>query len=169
MVAKIRMILWMRKFNQLLSMNKIRTFLNIVYVDDQNWAGRMIEKGKRWDNSKKEIRWDIDWEREDMEENEENDKRTMRVLRDMGNSIERDIRMKEDFPSKNESGKLPMLDTQMWIERTENGDRQIRHELYEKPMVSRLVTMEQSSLPLKTKIQVLAQEVVRWRRNTYLG
>ena len=33
-------------------------------------------------------------------------------------------------------------------------------------MVSRLVTMESSSLPTKTKITVLAQEVVRWRRNT---
>ena len=36
-------------------------------------------------------------------------------------------------------------------------------------MVSRLVTMEKSSLPMKTKITVLAQEIVRWRRNTYRG
>ena len=31
-------------------------------------------------------------------------------------------------------------------------------------MVSRLVTMERSSLPLKTKITVLAQEIVRWKK-----
>ena len=36
-------------------------------------------------------------------------------------------------------------------------------------MVSRLVTMERSSLPIKTKITLLAQEVVRWKRNTYRG
>ena len=76
--------------------------------------------------------------------------------------------MKEDIPSKHEDKKLPVLDTKVWVEKT--GDKEeIRHELYEKPMVSRLVTMEQSSLPTKVKMQVLAQEVVRWRRNTYVG
>ena len=46
---------------------------------------------------------------------------------------------------------------------------QIRYELFEKPMVSRLVTMERSSIPIKTKITVLAQEVVRWKKNSYRG
>ena len=45
--------------------------------------------------------------------------------------------------------------------------QKIRYQLYEKPMLSRLVTMEKSSLPIKTKITVLAQEIVRWKRNTH--
>ena len=31
----------------------------------------------------------------------------------MVNSLEPDIKMKEDYPSGNEDGKLPMLDTKM--------------------------------------------------------
>ena len=66
----------------------------------------------------------------------------------------------------------------MWVEQEKIeggvGNRegmveQIKFELYEKPMVSRLVTMERSSLPLKTKLTVLAQEIVRWRRNCSRG
>ena len=70
----------------------------------------------------------------------------------------------------NRDGKLPILDTKMWVERTGGGgEEQIRYELYEKPMVSRLVTMERSSLPQKTKLTVLSQEIVRWKRNTFRG
>ena len=69
--------------------------------------------------------------------------------------------MKEDTPSDNIDGKLPILDTKMWVEK--DGDvEQVRYELYEKPMVSRVVTMERSSLPIKTKITELSQEVVQW-------
>ena len=88
----------------------------------------------------------------------------------MGNTIDSDIRMKEDVPSLNGDGKLPILDTKMRVEKEgEGGTEQIRYELFEKPMVSRLVTMERSSLPIKTKITVLAQEVVRWKKNSYRG
>ena len=52
----------------------------------------------------------------------------------------------------------------MWVE-----DNKILYQFYEKPMVSKLVIMEQSALSTKVKIQVLAQEVVRRRRNTHMG
>ena len=59
----------------------------------------------------------------------------------------------------------------MWVEREggENGVEQVRYELYEKPMVSRMVTMERRSLPIKMKITVLSQEIVWWNRNTRRG
>ena len=62
----------------------------------------------------------------------------------MGNTISSDIRMKEDVPSDNKDGKLPILDTKMWVETDEDGTEQIRYELYEKPMVSRIMTMKRS-------------------------
>ena len=122
----------------------------------------------------------------DIESGEKSDKKTIRELREMGNTIDRDIIMKEDVPSMNGDNKLPVLDTKMWVEMVDEGGelenvrhhggdhtlkrgkyQQIRYQLYEKPMVSRLVTMEKSSLPIKTKITVLAQEIVRWKRNTH--
>ena len=122
----------MRSFNVMLEKNSLKTYLNIVYVDDQNWAGKALRKGVRWDRDKGEMRWKNEWEVEDIENKEKNDKRTMRELRNMANSIEKDIKMKEDYPSKNKDCKLPMLDTKMWVEKTESGVEQIRHELYEK-------------------------------------
>ena len=35
-VAKLRMIDWMRKFGMLLEKNKITTYMNVVYVDYQS-------------------------------------------------------------------------------------------------------------------------------------
>ena len=82
----------------------------------------------------------------------------------MGNSIDKDIKMKEDSPSDHESRMLPMLDVQMWVERN-----RIRYSFYEKLMVSMLVLMKRSALPTRTKIKILAQEVVRKRINTHQG
>ena len=108
--------------------------------------------------------WRKSWEDEDKEKDEPKDKRTLRELRKMANSLESDIRMKEGAASNHATGKLPMLDVQMWVE---NG--KIAYSFYEKPMVLQLVMMENSALPVKVKIQVLAQEVVRRRRNTHKG
>ena len=144
--------------------------MNAVYVDDQSWAGRALRRGVRWNGGSMSMRWDSMWERDDDSKNEMADVRTFRELRKMGNTISSDIRMKEDVPSSNPDGKLPVLDKKMWVERGEEDSiEQIRYELYEKPMVSRLVTMERSSLPIKTKITVLSQEIVRWKRNTWRG
>ena len=90
-VAKMRMIRWMKKFNNLLLENRIRTYLNSVYVDDQSWAGRALREGVRWDKKKREMRWRVEWEGEDREKGEKNDIRSFRELREMGNSIDEDI------------------------------------------------------------------------------
>ena len=80
-VAKLRMIRWMGKFNNLVRENKIKSYMNIVFVDDQSWAGRAIRRGTRWDREAKEMRWKLEWEREDREGEEPDDKRTFRQLR----------------------------------------------------------------------------------------
>ena len=77
----------------------------------------------RWDKERGNMRWDREWEREDNESGEKADSRTFRELRQLGNSIDPDINMKEDIPSKNEDGKLPVLDTKVWVEREEGGAR----------------------------------------------
>ena len=92
--------------------------------------------------------------------------RTLRQLREMANSLEPDIRMKEDVGSNYTDNKLPMLDVKLWVEKKEGGGEEIMYNFYEKPMVSKIVLMERSSLPIKSKIQILVQEVVRRKRNT---
>ena len=113
----------------------------------------------------------MEWEQEDEERTEPDDRRTLRELRKMANSIEDDIKMKEDVGSNYQDGMLPMLDVKMWVGNREgrNGGKEIKYRFYEKPMASKVVLMERSALPIKTKIQILVQEIVRRRRNTYQG
>ena len=51
----------------------------------------------------------LQWKKRDEESSEGDDVRTFRELRKMGNSIDRDIKMKEDVPSRNGDKKLPVL------------------------------------------------------------
>ena len=155
-------------YEELLTRNSIKTVLNIIYVDDKNWGGEKLKAGTRWDNEKKEMRWEKEWEREDIEKDEPSDRRTMQQLRAMANSIKDDNVMKEDVGSNHSDGTLPMLDVRMWVERdSETGEQEIKYKFYEKEMVSRLVLMERSALPIKTKIQIMVQEIVRRSRNTH--
>ena len=57
-VAKMRMIRWMKKFNSLTQVNNIRTYLNIIFVDDHSWAGRALRRGVRWDPEGKNMKWE---------------------------------------------------------------------------------------------------------------
>ena len=77
-------------------------------MDDQSWAGRALRRGTKWDSEKGCMRWSKEWETQDEELDEKADVRTFRELRRMGNSISRDIRMKEDVPGNHTSGMLPI-------------------------------------------------------------
>ena len=57
--------------------------------------------------------WRKEWEEKDDKANKPDDRRTMRELREMANTLDKDIRMKEDVGSNYPDGKLPMLDVKM--------------------------------------------------------
>ena len=68
--------------------------------------------------------------------------------------------MVEDVPSNHSNGKLPILDTMMWIE-----DGQVRHSHYSKPMSSLEVVMAKSSMTISCKMNILVKEGGRRLRN----
>ena len=75
-VAKMRMIRWMKLFNGMLVKNNVTTYMNNIYVDDQSWAVRALKKGVRWDRGTGVLRWSSEWEGEDSMRGEPDDKRT---------------------------------------------------------------------------------------------
>ena len=91
------------------------------------------------------------------------DKRTMREVVRMGNSLSPMIQLTGDCPSANPNGKMPLLDTQVWVE-----GNKLMHESYRKPMANPLMMLAMSAMPAKMKRNVLTQEVVRLRRNISL-
>ena len=169
-VARIVMDHWMDLFKKKLEENKIKNRLSRKYVDDYNGIFTTLTMGTRWNGVKLEHR--PEWEEEDAKNNEDPDRRTMREIRKLSDSLLDFIKMKEDVPANHESGKLPMLDFQVWKEEVEQEDGTqtlLMHEFYEKKMTSKFVIMESSALPKRMKITTLSQEVVRRMRNTSRG
>ena len=92
------------------------------------------------------------------------DQRTMREVVHMANSVTTMVQFTGDCPSLNPSGKMPLLDLQVWVE-----GRQLLYEHYRKPMANPLLMMEISAMPAEVKRTALTQEVVRIRRNIQPG
>ena len=86
-----------------------------------------------------------------------------RLLSLISNSLEgeEDIRMTYDTPSLNTSGRMPVLDLQVWVD-----SDFVYFSFYEKPMSSRQVIHNLSALPWTMKKVTLAGEVARRYFNT---
>ena len=87
----------------------------------------------------------------------------------MVNALDWDIQMEATSASDNESGRLPVLDYQVWTEKFQDGDvsrTRFLWKFYEKSMVSKFVIREEGALPQRMKITVFSQEVIRRERNT---
>ena len=76
-------------------------------------------------------------------------------------SIDEDIKLTWDAPGKNENGRMPVLDLQIWLERDQLGTNKVRFCYYEKPMASSQVIHKRSALSWQTKKSALAGEVAR--------
>ena len=70
------------------------------------------------------------------------------------------IKMKEDTCARHESGKIPILDCEMWV-----SEGLIRHTYYSKPMSSTEVILERSAISKGAKHDILTQEGSRRLRN----
>ena len=73
-VATLVMNFWGDEFDKLMRRNSIVTYLNRIYVDDQNLMLKALETGTKWTGDKME--WKEEWQRQDEEANEETDKRS---------------------------------------------------------------------------------------------
>ena len=130
-------------------------------MDDSNLAGEEIKEGfgvvRKDDGSVKLDRIEGELDRE-----ESATKRTARIYKELANTImPASIQMEEDIGENHQSGRLPMLDTEVWIE---NG-RCIRHSFYRKPMASVELVWERSALPISSKTNILLEEMGRRLRN----
>ena len=88
------------------------------------------------------------------------DVRTFSILRDIGNVIDRNIKLEFDTPSMNSDGKLPILDLKVWTD-----NNRIRYTFYRKDIASRFTIHNRSALSERTKRDSLFQEGMRRLRN----
>ena len=96
----------------------------------------------------------------------QHDRRTAEVVRAMASDIFDGICFTADCPSSNNSGKMPVLDLQLWLEKGESGTNRIRFEYYEKPMTSKVVIHRESAMPWNIKRSTLVSEAVSYTHLT---
>ena len=118
-----------------------------------------LKMGWRWKDGS--LCFTESWKEEDMKAGTTPTRRTANCLLDSMNEMYGFLRFTreigEDFPD----GKLPSLDTAIWVR---NG--QVLFEFYEKPMATILMVEANSALSEEVKMASLAEEVMRRLRNT---
>ena len=96
------------------------------------------------------------------------DERTMRKLQEIGNTIHPSIQVTVDYPTNNPNGRMPVLDTEHWMEEVElNGCKktQVLHSHYMKPMANVNAVHKSTALPERSKKNILVADLVRVMRN----
>ena len=116
------------------------------------------------------MEWRDEWRIEEEELDEPDDRRCFREWRRLCNSIWSWIKMREDVGSNYPSGRLPILDVEVYVVELETPEgvqySVPRFGFYEKPMNSRYVLHSSTAMGEKPKITSLVQEVIRRLRNT---
>ena len=82
------------------------------------------------------------------------------VYREVANTILPCIQVEEDVPSAHMSGKMPVLDLEVWVD----GD-QIRHQFFRKPVANTKLVLNKSALSTGSKRVILSEECMRRMRN----
>ena len=169
------MIWWDKHLLKLASNNDLDLFFYARYVDDGNMAGVPLPPGRRWligpwagSFGGKMVMME-DKILEDLEVPA--DARTMREIRKMGNSINQMIQLEEDFPSKSEDQKMPILDLKVWVRQVEVEQRQVSklyYHYYRKPMSNWILFPAMSAMPSSMKRTALTQYGLRILRNCKL-
>ena len=127
------------------------------YVDDVNLAAQEVPLGARYEDGRLVIK------QEEIEGDMliTGDRRTMEVVRDIGNSIHPSIQLEVDYPSNYEDGKMPLLDLKVWVQEGNDGSSRIIHEFYTKDVSSKSVINAKSAFSWRQKRTVLTQELLR--------
>ncbi len=156
-LARLVMLDWTVELLKLAEMNHLQLFYHGHYVDDAEQVGRALPPGTRWQGGQMVLCPDL------VEEDSAvpADVRTMREYVKMGSSINEDIELTGDAPSLHTSGKMPALDTQLWVE-----GGKVLYEHYRKPMANKLVMLQWSAMPAKVKGTTLTQEAIRILKST---
>ena len=125
------------------------------YVDDLNALLSALEAGVRYNALEDKL--EVVEEQVELDLGRETDELTMTVLRDIANTIDSDIKVEVDFPSRNNDKFMPILYMKMAMDK----DTKVIHKFYKKPMAYRFSMMANSAVSQKVKRSSLTNEAVR--------
>ena len=158
--ASLAMLLWDKGFLAKLRRMGLKVGLYKRYVDDIIVIIDEIAPGWFFCGDSGRMTFDPEHPTAKMEP----DARTFSVLEAIANTLNGDIQMESDVSSNHASGRLPVLDLDMFM--TGEG---VEFSFYQKPMNSPFCNMYRSALAAKTKRDSLFQEGLRRLRNMSQG
>ena len=131
-----------------------------------------LKMGVKWCKSCKHLAYKEEWEEEDKKSKKDNTDRTAEVIKEMMNSIDRNIQVTVETPNNFEDKTLPILDIRCWVEPlpemttcTIKPRQKLLYSFFSKPMSSKLCMMKRSAIPEKMKEQTLSNDCVRRMKN----
>ena len=154
-------------------------------MDDVLTALQTMRMGVRWDSSTKTFTWMPEAQREDINRNLE--VVTMENFASMATSLVECLDFTWDCPSRNATGTMAVLDTQMWVglparewgvpnqilpEEEQKPERAgalkplILFKFYRKEVSNKMPMNARSAAPDKQQIQTATQEFIRRYKNT---
>ena len=165
-VAKIRMKKVLKKLKRILKRSGIRWDTTFIYVDDWRMVMQALKKGVMYCHKCQVFKFSLTQFREDVRLNENDDVRTAKLILEVLNSLEHDLKFTTEVVSDFPSMTLPTLDFQMWPQEGTNNTTgktytSIKYKFYEKEMGSKLVMLETSAASWQSKVSSLTNEVTR--------
>ena len=127
------------------------------YVDDSNQIAVVPPPGSRYDTRENKVINDGQGLGVEVHE----DERLAIILRDVANTVMDGIEMEADYPSKSPSGKMAILDMEVWMD-----NNNVLYQHYEKTVASKAVLNAQSAQSAACKRSVHTMEIVRRMLNT---
>ena len=158
-VGRLVMLEWDRRFLELARDNQLTTYMYKRYVDDSAEGMEALKPGLRWSEEEGRMLLHPHLIEEDLAM--EPDSRSMKEVVKMGNSIFAMVQLTGDCPSENPNGKMPLLNTEVWVE-----GNVVQYQDFRKPCSNPMVMLEMSAMPGSIKRTALTQTVIRIMRNT---
>jgi hypothetical protein len=128
-IASLFMVWWDREFIKRVQEEQMDMKLYTRYVDDDPIVCKTVPET-------------------DENSGQMPDERTMKQLQRIGNGIHSSIQLTVDYPSNNKSGRVPILDTEQWMQEVDVGEErkfQVVFSHYMKPMANKLVINSSSN------------------------
>ena len=157
-LAEIIMILWCDDLSRRLETAGIKNSILPRFVDDITMVPTKIPPG--WKLIGEKLEYNKDNVAKDMEVND--DDRTMKIIKDIADSISDNIKVTYDIPSNHDDRKVPILDLKAGI----NSIGEIEFIFYKKPVASKFVTFRSAALSMQQKISSLTQQCFTRLHNT---
>ena len=156
LLARIYMIWWDKRFLEKCAIVNIIPDIYKRYVDDINSLTEFIGNGYVY-NGTTLIK---DQDKELSDSNESPDKVMMQLLNDIANSIHPSIQLTNDYPSKYNDKKIPILNLKVWTKTDNEEGTKIVYEHYRKEVATRSTVHAKSAMDIKQKRTILTQELL---------